>query len=148
MGLTAARTLQQSRTDAVALLEALSKEHAAEIDAELEVSMDAARTLAQVFEGYETLDLGRAARRLQQDAQSDRGKEPELPGSLHGLGTQRPGRAGRGVAGAPGHDGTGRFIPYWSRFGGPVELSPLVDYDKEGAGDYYILPAAHRARNR
>ena len=54
-GITAVRTLEQSRKDAVDLLEALSKEHAAEIDAELEVAMDAARTLAQIFEGYESL---------------------------------------------------------------------------------------------
>lgn len=39
-----------------------------------------------------------------------------------------------------GHDKTGRFVPYWSRNGDTEELSPLADYDKEGAGDYYMVP--------
>lgn len=40
-----------------------------------------------------------------------------------------------------GHDETGRFIPYWVRdeHGKPA-LSALVDYEKDGAGDYYQLP--------
>lgn len=42
---------------------------------------------------------------------------------------------------APGHDATGRFIPYWTRNAqGGGNLEPLTDYDKEGAGDYYLLP--------
>lgn len=45
-----------------------------------------------------------------------------------------------GHAGLPGHDQTGRYIPYWHREGDQVALSPLVDYTREGAGDYYLLP--------
>lgn len=42
---------------------------------------------------------------------------------------------------APYHDATGRFIPYWSRNGkGEVKVEPLLDYDKPGAGDYYLVP--------
>jgi methyl-accepting chemotaxis protein len=42
----------------------------------------------------------------------------------------------------PGHDATGRFIPYWSRggAGGSIALAPLTDYDKPGTGDYYLVP--------
>lgn len=44
-------------------------------------------------------------------------------------------------AGTEGHDSTGRFIPYWHRTeSGDIALEPLVDYDKEGVGDYYQLP--------
>lgn len=39
-----------------------------------------------------------------------------------------------------GYDATGRFIPYVSRAGSTIKLEPLTDYDKEGAGDYYLLP--------
>ncbi|MHB9094136.1 MAG: methyl-accepting chemotaxis protein [Eubacteriales bacterium] len=39
-----------------------------------------------------------------------------------------------------GHDATGRFVPYLNKLTGSVVLDPLVDYDKEGAGDYYLLP--------
>jgi methyl-accepting chemotaxis protein len=39
-----------------------------------------------------------------------------------------------------GHDKTGRFIPYWVRVNGQVNLEPLVDYEKTGTGDYYLVP--------
>ena len=43
--------------------------------------------------------------------------------------------------GTEGHDRTGRYIPYWHRTdAGDVALEPLVDYEVEGAGDYYQLP--------
>ncbi len=40
----------------------------------------------------------------------------------------------------PGHDASGRFIPYWNRGRGDPLLEPLVDYDKEGPGDYFLIP--------
>ena len=40
----------------------------------------------------------------------------------------------------PGHDSSGRYIPYWNRGSGQVVLEPLLDYDKPGPGDYYLLP--------
>lgn len=42
-------------------------------------------------------------------------------------------------AGKPGHDASGRFIPYWNRGSGSAAVEPLTDYDKPGAGDYYLL---------
>ncbi len=36
-----------------------------------------------------------------------------------------------------GHDETGRFIPYWNRLNGKLELHPLLDYE---TSDYYALP--------
>jgi methyl-accepting chemotaxis protein len=44
------------------------------------------------------------------------------------------------AANTPGSDAAGRFVPYWNRGSGRVELEPLVDFDKDGAGDYYQLP--------
>lgn len=41
--------------------------------------------------------------------------------------------------GAPGHDATGRFVPYYNRGTGSIALEPLVDYTVPGAGDYYIV---------
>ena len=38
-----------------------------------------------------------------------------------------------------GHDGTGRFVPYWHREGDQIAVGPLTDYTVAGAGDYYIL---------
>ena len=40
-----------------------------------------------------------------------------------------------------GHDETGRYIPYLFRDdAGEIKLEALLDYDKEGVGDYYQLP--------
>lgn len=42
--------------------------------------------------------------------------------------------------GTPGHDATGRFIPYWYRSGNDIASTPLEGYDRKGTGDYYLLP--------
>jgi methyl-accepting chemotaxis protein len=42
----------------------------------------------------------------------------------------------------PGHDATGRYVPYWNRGSGAVVLEPLTGYDQPGAGDYYLQPKA------
>ena len=39
----------------------------------------------------------------------------------------------------PGHDSTGRLVPYIFREGGGFGLDPLEDYDQPGPGDYYLL---------
>ncbi|WP_440951698.1 sensor histidine kinase [Methanococcoides sp. FTZ1] len=39
--------------------------------------------------------------------------------------------------GAEGHDGTGRFVPYWNTINGPISVEPLEDY---GTSEYYQLP--------
>ena len=41
---------------------------------------------------------------------------------------------------APGHDATGRYVPYWYREGDKIDVTALVDYDTPGAGDYYLQP--------
>jgi methyl-accepting chemotaxis protein len=42
---------------------------------------------------------------------------------------------------APGHDSTGRFIPYFARTGSAqIELEPLTAYTTQGEGDYYLNP--------
>lgn len=42
--------------------------------------------------------------------------------------------------GKEGHDATGRYIPYFARSGDKIVHEALVDYDKPGAGDYYLIP--------
>jgi len=41
----------------------------------------------------------------------------------------------------PGHDKTGRFIPYWSRIGTNLPiLEPAADYETPGRGEFYLIP--------
>ena len=42
--------------------------------------------------------------------------------------------------GKEGHDDTGRYVPYWVRGADKIIHTPLVDYTKDGAGDYYQKP--------
>ncbi|SHI71507.1 methyl-accepting chemotaxis sensory transducer with Cache sensor [Clostridium cavendishii DSM 21758] len=39
-----------------------------------------------------------------------------------------------------GHDSTGRFVPYVVRTNEKIKIEPCKSYDKEGIGDYYLLP--------
>ncbi len=43
-------------------------------------------------------------------------------------------------ANSAGHDATGRFIPYVVRAGSEIQLTPLMDYETAGVGDYYLIP--------
>jgi methyl-accepting chemotaxis protein len=45
---------------------------------------------------------------------------------------------------APGHDASGRFVPYWHRGEGQLALEPLANYDKAGDNDFYELPRTTR----
>jgi methyl-accepting chemotaxis protein len=40
----------------------------------------------------------------------------------------------------PTSDDTGRYISYWYRDGDSFAVTPLVDYETRGTGDYYLLP--------
>ncbi|HEX5394564.1 MAG TPA: methyl-accepting chemotaxis protein [Rhodocyclaceae bacterium] len=40
----------------------------------------------------------------------------------------------------PGHDATGRYVPYWNRGSGKIALEPLANYDVAGENDYYEIP--------
>ncbi len=48
-------------------------------------------------------------------------------------------------ANAPGHDNTGRFIPFWNRGGGDIHLEPNLGYDVPGFGDWYMAPMHRKA---
>lgn len=50
----------------------------------------------------------------------------------------------REFAGAPAHDGTGRFVPLWTRSGGTMHVEPNVGYDVPGLGDWYLVPLQQR----
>ncbi|MBS1156105.1 MAG: hypothetical protein H6R07_2029 [Proteobacteria bacterium] len=59
------------------------------------------------------------------------------PDALDGLDAQYANRA-------PGHDQTGRYVPYWNRGSGRVELEALANYDIPGENDYYEIPRKSR----
>jgi methyl-accepting chemotaxis protein len=40
----------------------------------------------------------------------------------------------------PTYDATGRYIAYWNRGSGQIAVEALLDYEKEGANDWYAVP--------
>jgi methyl-accepting chemotaxis protein len=113
------------------------------LQAQLESAMNAARTLAETFSGIKD---DRAKLKLDREALNNILKiilernsnfigtytawEPNMLDDLDDL-----------YKSTEGHDSTGRFIPYWTRNDkGELVMEPLLDYEKEGIGDYYLLP--------
>ncbi|WP_137919854.1 methyl-accepting chemotaxis protein [Hydrogenophaga sp. 2FB] len=130
---------QLQENTALMYAEELATRNAAQVGAELNATMTAARTLAQALAGLKSTGQ---ADRIEADALI----RNVLEGSPQFLGVwvawepnAFDGRDAEYV-GMPGHDATGRYIPYWNRGAGSVVVEPLVDYDKPGPGDYYQLP--------
>ena len=109
------------------------------VKAELSQAMDAARTLAASMEGIKA--GGDMPARPVFNAMLKNVLEHNTlflgtwtcwePGALDGKDAQYTGK--------PGHDATGRYIPYQRRGKTGTVLEPLVDYEKPVAGDYYLL---------
>lgn len=124
--------------DALRLCQAVAEKNSNQIQGELDVSMDTARSLGMSMEG---LKVGGEADRAEINQMLKRTLEesPDIlgvwtcwePNALDGQDAS--------YAGTAGHDATGRFIPYWVRSGSSISMEALVDYDKAGAGDYYLL---------
>jgi methyl-accepting chemotaxis protein len=110
------------------------------IDSEIEVALDAARTLSHVFMSVKS--GGMALTREQANAILMQVLE-ENPQFL-GISTCWEPNAFDDLdiryANTRGHDATGRFIPYWVRSGDQIKVTPLVDYETDGIGDYYLIP--------
>jgi len=137
---SANRARQEAVTEAKKYAAALAQQQADHIRAEFEASLETARTLAQMLSGVKDKNIG-----------LEIGRE-EVNGILKIILSQNPNFIGvyncwepdafdeldKGYAGEPGHDKTGRYIPYVKRDdAGGIVIEPLKDYEK---GDYYLLP--------
>ena len=116
---------------------ATSQGHKATTD--LERGMDAARTLAHALGQLKTAGL---ANRASADAllKGVLAGNPSLIGVWSGWEPNAFDGKDSEYANQPGHDATGRYIPYWNRGSGQLIVEPLTDYEKPVAGDYYLLP--------
>ncbi|MBF0531738.1 MAG: HAMP domain-containing protein [Candidatus Omnitrophica bacterium] len=119
--------------------EQLAQKYGNDIKFHIENAFDSSRALARIFAGYQSID--EAARRPYFNLAVKKtleGNENLLaawtlwePNALDNRDST--------FAGTEGTDATGRFIPYWNRGTGQIKLEPLVDYEKAGAGDYYLI---------
>lgn len=135
-GTTTARN--SAKESAEQLSEEMAYRYGAFVQARLEVAMDAARTLAQTFEGIK--QSGTIQRSVLDEIQKQilGGNKAFIgvwtcwePDALDGK--------DKDFKDTKGHDSTGRYVPYWNRGTGQVAVEPLIDYDKDGPGDYYQL---------
>ncbi len=119
------------------IAESKSNEYAAKMENYLDKHFDVARTVSNSLEGLkdkELLDRKVVNVMLKEVL----GENQDLlgiwtcwePNAFDGKDSE--------YANTSNHDETGRFIPYWYRSNGKIEIASLVDYDVEGAGDYYL----------
>lgn len=125
------RAADTARHSAERLAETLARRHAAEVEAELEAAMNTARGTADFFAGLKNGGLPMERPALVQGMRGVLEGPPGLfgiwsvwePGALDGRDAE--------FANGPGHDATGRFVPYWNRRGGS-HWKPCVDCDAPG----------------
>ncbi|SEH07457.1 response regulator [Candidatus Venteria ishoeyi] len=116
--------------------------HANDLKAQLEVALDEARALANVFEAAANIDGFRLTRRkanviLRYFIENN----PQFLGVYTAFEKDAYDGKDHNFIGELGHDDSGRFIPYWTRgTEGQGVLEALLYYDKPGDGDYYLKP--------
>ena len=115
---------------------------AAAVKSNVEVALDEARALAQVVESSVNMaSLGLARSQVNMILKDFIEKNPDFLGVYVAFEPDAFDGTDSAYIGSLGHDGTGRFIPYWVRGGdGKGVLEPLRDYEVQGAGNYYQLP--------
>ena len=132
----------QAIEDAEAIAVAVAQSEASKVQAQLDIALDAGRTMAQSLEGVKreqaiTLTRDQVNAMLRQVL----AENPDFlgtytlwePNAFDGLDED--------YVNAPAHDETGRFIPYWYRDDdGDIQVDALLDYETEGIGDWYLLP--------
>ena len=121
----------------------LATNEGAKATRKLEEGLNTARTLAQALGGMKTAGL---ANRAQADAliKGLISSNPDFLGVWTGWEPDAFDGQDSAHVGLPGHDATGRYVPYWNRGGdkGAINVEPLADYDKPGTGDFYQLAKA------
>ncbi len=138
------RVSRSARQDAFALSHKAADELASRVETRLGVALGTARTLSQSFGAW--VSKGGATR-----ADADAMLRGALEGSpaYIGVWTCWEPNAFDGhdadFVNKPGHDATGRYIPYWNRGTGKITVDSLTDYTVDGAGDYYQLTKRNNA---
>ena len=121
------------------IIEGYAEKYARYVKAELEVALDASRTIAQIMQGYEDVPIDLRRDNLNLILRNVLEANPAFvgvwtcwePDALDGLDAQ--------FAGSDGYDETGRFVPYWYRSADQILYEPLVGYTEPGAGDSHLL---------
>lgn len=119
--------------------QAIATEYANYIRADLEDAMSVVKTLSQALSGLKEEELidRNIVNNILQNVLKNRTGFIAIwtcwePNAFDGKDSE--------YVNTPGHDQSGRFIPYWYRDGEELKVEPLKNYDVLGAGDYYLTP--------
>ncbi|MGD9363261.1 MAG: methyl-accepting chemotaxis protein, partial [Desulfobacterales bacterium] len=137
--LVTVRARNYAETEALDKAKQISQRYAGKVKAELEVAMDTARAIAHSLEGMKKRDVPPRDMMdgiLRQVLE----KNPSFIGVWTCWEPDAMDGKDEDFINAVGHDDTGRYIPYWNRVTGTVDVEPLRNYTVEGAGDYYLVP--------
>lgn len=135
--LIARQASEMSRTEAKSRMEETAKKYSGLIKAEIDRAMLVARTVAHTFEGIKNTAALPSREEMQEILKQVLRQNPDIiaidtcwePNALDGR--------DREFINAEGHDQTGRFVPYWHRGNGPIEVEPLVNFDTD---EWYVTP--------
>jgi methyl-accepting chemotaxis protein len=136
LGLQARNTARKQAEEAT---KEVARHWATVVQADIQVAMDTARTLAQAMEGMK--NRGVPSRQLVSGML--RNVLEEYPNFVAVWTCWEPNAfddRDADFTNAYGHDSTGRYIPYWNRLIGDSAVQPLQAYNEEGKGDYYQVP--------
>nr|MBP7691603.1 HAMP domain-containing protein [Anaerolineales bacterium] len=146
IGYAAVAQREAARQTAEAQAIAAASADAGRIQAEVEVALDTARALAQALSAIKQGGMEVGLTRAQVNAMLR--QTLALNPQFLGVYTLWEPNAFDGQDAAfvdqPGHDATGRFIPYWVRADDAIIVEPLLDYETAGVGDYYQCPKLTR----
>ena len=120
-------------------LTAFAEKNAAIMKAKLEISLNAARTLAQSMEGYKDLDIQERREIYNSLLKHVLLNNPDFLGTWTCWEPNALDNLDNEYINTDESDATGRFIPYWCRTGDDIAHVPLVDYETAGLGDYYLM---------
>jgi len=137
VALVVSRNGATARADAFAYAEQLSDNAAGEAQVGVGAAIATARDLAHTLAGLAATDATRAQADAVQRSLLE--ANPAYLGVWSGWEPDAFDGRDEEFAGTAGHDGTGRYVPYWHRGGGAVAVEPLVGYTEPGDGDYYLL---------
>lgn len=144
MGFTAYLNTKNSREKALADAEAITEKSAVasanQIRLDLEHSFTVARSIAIIEEAEKSANIAHRDE-MNLDLRETLIRNPNLIGAWTGWEPNAYDGKDASFVNAPGHDQTGRFVPYWSydKSGNPT-LAALLDYEKPGDGDFYLVP--------
>lgn len=113
----------------------MASNYANQFDADMKANSAVAKTLALTMENYEASNRTEVVGVIENILE----KNPNLIGVYVGYEPNAFDGRDAEYINAPGHDATGRFVPYYNKIEGNATIAPLMHYD---SSDYYQLPKA------